>query len=131
MSIQSNLNPQTSNPQQNWAVLYLESAKNRLSRAKGFWKRIRNESYIKLLFTYHPGAMGYQFFKSLGRIIKGIVLLFWAFFNKPTVTLPQVLAGVGLEVLALLINVFNVFFMWLPDIIRGVILGIVFNIISM
>jgi len=109
--------------------LYLEQAKNRLERAKGFWKRTRQESYTKLLFAYHPVRMGYHLIKSIGRIIQGVFLLLWSIFNKPATTFFQVFGGLGLEILALLLNIFNVVFIWLPDIIRGIILGFILNII--
>ncbi len=127
MSIQ--LYPIT-NPKKNWADFYIESAKNRFKKAKGFWKRKSDKNYIKLLYTtYHPVSMASKFFKSIGRIIQGIFLLIWAVFNNPTISFPKILGGIGLESLALLINIFNVFLFFFPDII-GIIGGIIFNLIS-
>ena len=121
----------TPHRQQNWADFYRECAKNHFIKAKGFWKRKRNESYINLLHTtYHPVRMFSKFFKSIGRIAKGIFLLIRALFNTPRISFPKVLGGMSLEILALLINIFNVLFFLIPDIIRGIILGIIFNLIG-
>lgn len=80
--------------------------------------------------TYHPVRMASKFFKSIGRITKGIFLLIGTLFNKPKISFPKILGGIVLEICALLINIFNVFFFLIPDIIKGIILGIIFNLIG-
>ncbi len=115
---------------QNLPVFYMDNAKHHFKNATTFWKRKRDKNYIKLLHTtYHPLRIVSKFFKSINRIIQGIFLLIWAIFNKPTYSFPKILRGVGLECLALLINVFNIIFFLLTDVIRGIILGVIFNLI--
>ena len=110
-----------------WAFSYLENAKNRLQRAKGFWKRIRNQTYSKLLVTYTPSYLAANFFKAIGRIFKGIGLLFVSFTDKPRLTFQLILKGIALESLSFFVNVLNIVLFLLPEVIKGIVLAIIIS----